>query len=168
MGVEHPGARQRPHKYHRQDPIADYLATKYGVDQVAHLLLKIAVRIEQEGRPSDMDVIDRWLISAMPGLATPKPRVFSRLAVVYYIRFQDLVKIGTTVALTSRLNSIPHDEVLVTEPGHFELEKLRHEQFAHLRHRPRGEWFRYEPDLRAHVEELQARAAGRDRGRDRL
>ena len=50
--------------------------------------------------------------------------------VVYYIRFGDRIKIGTTGNLTGRLMTLPHDELLATEPGGIELEKQRHRQFA--------------------------------------
>lgn len=74
--------------------------------------------------------------------------------VVYYIRFGDRVKIGTTFDLQARLSVIPHDEVLGTEPGSYALEKRRHRQFA--ADRVVGEWFRLSPGLIAHIEGLNA------------
>lgn len=69
--------------------------------------------------------------------------------VVYYIRFGDRVKIGTTVNLPQRLTSIPYDEVMATEPGGPRVERQRHKQFA--RCRLTGEWFGLSPELRRHI-----------------
>lgn len=77
-------------------------------------------------------------------------------SIVYYIRFGDRVKIGTTRNLVARLEGIPHDEVLITEPGDREVERQRHGQFRHLW--VMGEWFRYEAELAAHVRQLRAAA----------
>lgn len=76
-------------------------------------------------------------------------------ALVYYVRFSDRVKIGTTHNLAKRLADVPHDEVLATEPGGLILERQRHEQFAHLRvHR---EWFTLTPELADHIAAVRAR-----------
>lgn len=140
----------------RQDPIADYLATKYGLKQVAPLLLKVYQRIEDEGRPTDTDTIDRWLIEDAASRVGPPPRPDTKHAVIYYVRFGDRVKIGTTTNIRQRMASIPHDEVLATELGSYDLEKQRHAQFADLRHTKRGEWFRYEGALVDHIASLTA------------
>lgn len=137
----------------RQDPIAEYLATKYGVQQVAPLLLKLYGFIEERGRPTDTDTIDRWLVEEAAGRVGP-PRPDLGPGVIYYVRFGDKVKIGTTTNLRQRMASIPHDEILATEPGSYELEKIRHAQFGELRHTKRGEWFRYEGSLIEHVAQL--------------
>lgn len=71
---------------------------------------------------------------------------------MYYIRFADRVKIGTTRNIKKRLAVIPHDEVLGLEPGGYELERARHRQFAALR--VTGEWFEYGDALREHVASL--------------
>lgn len=76
--------------------------------------------------------------------------------VVYYIRFGDRIKIGTTGDLRGRMSALPHDEVLAIERGDRDLERERHGQFAHLRLTPRGEWFRTAPDLLAHIDTLKA------------
>jgi hypothetical protein len=75
--------------------------------------------------------------------------------VVYYLRFGDRVKIGTTTSLTTRLADIPHDEVLATEPGGHQLERQRHRQFEHLQIRmgTHREWFRLTPELAEHIAE---------------
>lgn len=74
--------------------------------------------------------------------------------VVYYLLFADRVKVGTTGDLATRLQNIPHDEVLVTEPGGYALERQRHQEFAHLR--VFGEWFRHEGSLVEHIKALSS------------
>lgn len=73
--------------------------------------------------------------------------------IVYYVRFGERVKIGTTIQLATRLRSIPHDEVLAVEPGGVEMERRRHLQFAD--YRMKGEWFLYGLTLREHIASLQ-------------
>jgi hypothetical protein len=83
--------------------------------------------------------------------------------VVYYLRFADRVKIGTTSNLERRLCAIPHDEVLATEPGSFNLERRRHLQFAD--DRLMGEWFALSPALQHHIWHLNEGHAESGRGR---
>lgn len=78
-----------------------------------------------------------------------KPR--DRSPVVYYIRFADRVKIGTTTDLQKRLTSIPHDEVLATEPGSYDLEKRRHAQLRRSRIYANREWFWLTDEIREHI-----------------
>lgn len=67
------------------------------------------------------------------------------LSVVYYIQFQNLIKIGKSSDLRNRMVGLPWDSILLTEPGSYKKEHERHEQFKHLNHQ--GEWFKAEPDL---------------------
>lgn len=53
--------------------------------------------------------------------------------VVYYARRGSLIKIGTTVKLRPRLLDLKIEELLAIEPGSYDLEKRRHEQFADSR-----------------------------------
>ena len=56
-------------------------------------------------------------------------------AVVYYIDRGASVKIGTTISITSRmqtLSALPFD-LLAVEPGGFAVERQRHAEFASLR-----------------------------------
>lgn len=71
--------------------------------------------------------------------------------VVYYIRFGDRIKIGTTQNLSSRLASLPHDELLAVERGDRDLEQERHKQFGQYRITRRGEWFTLGPELLEHI-----------------
>lgn len=72
--------------------------------------------------------------------------------VVYYIRIGDLIKIGTTTNLKMRMEALQPDELLATEPGYTDVERRRHQQFDHLRIRPRSERFRIAPELLEHIE----------------
>ena len=83
----------------------------------------------------------------------PAVRHRVRESVIYYLRFGDRIKIGTTADLTGRLLAIPHDELLATEPGGEQLERMRHAQFADAR--VRGEWFTASEDLLSHIEMLR-------------
>ncbi|MET0725375.1 MAG: GIY-YIG nuclease family protein [Leifsonia sp.] len=78
-----------------------------------------------------------------------------RVDVVYYIRFDDRIKIGTSANPRSRIASLPHDEVLAFEPGGRALEQRRHAQFAEHRI-PGTEWFEANAALAAHIAELRA------------
>lgn len=76
----------------------------------------------------------------------PPPRV----DVVYYLRFRDRVKIGTSAHPRQRLRAIRHDELLAFERGDRSTERRRHEQFA--RERLGGsEWFARSAALDAHI-----------------
>lgn len=76
--------------------------------------------------------------------------VRARVDVVYYLRFGDRIKIGTSSNPKSRLASIVHDELLAFEPGGRILEQERHAQFASHR-LDRSEWFSVHEDLLRHI-----------------
>lgn len=60
--------------------------------------------------------------------------------VVYYVKLGNLIKIGFSSNLPSRMRSVPHEEILAAEPGDYALESARHAQFA--KHKAaRREWF---------------------------
>lgn len=80
--------------------------------------------------------------------------VRGKSSVVYYLRFGDRVKIGTTTNLRSRLAAIPHDELLAVEPGNHAIEHMRHLQFADFR--VTGEWFRNSPDVADHYKYMRS------------
>jgi len=85
--------------------------------------------------------------------AADQDAIREAMAVVYYIRMRDTIKIGTTMNMGTRMPSLVPDEILATEPGSEPLERLRHKQFAHLR--IRGERFRPEQDLLDHIEMIR-------------
>lgn len=85
------------------------------------------------------------------GLTVPKLQAIDRSPVVYYILFGDRVKIGTTTDLPTRLKALPHDEVLATEPGSYDLERRRHRQLRSSRIYANREWFHYSEEVRQHI-----------------
>jgi hypothetical protein len=87
-----------------------------------------------------------WRLGSVPDGELPPPRV----DVVYYIRFDDRVKIGTSANPRQRLARLWHQELLAFERGGRSLERARHEQFARWRW-PRTEWFSASDDLLDHV-----------------
>jgi hypothetical protein len=78
-----------------------------------------------------------------------------RVDVVYYVRWRDQVKIGTTATPRRRLAALPVEEVLAFERGDRLVERRRHEQFAAHRF-PRTEWFQLHDELIALTDELSA------------
>lgn len=90
-----------------------------------------------------------WRYGDVPDPDLPLPRV----DVVYYLRYDRRVKIGTSRQPRQRLRSIRHDELLAFEPGDRSVEQARHREFAALREG--GEWFTLVEPLRAHVVALR-------------
>lgn len=76
-----------------------------------------------------------WRYGDVPDADLPLPRI----DVVYYLRFDRRVKIGTSRRPRQRLASIRHDELLGFERGDRTVEHRRHVEFASLREG--GEWF---------------------------
>ncbi|MBM7471276.1 GIY-YIG nuclease family protein [Subtercola frigoramans] len=92
-----------------------------------------------------------WRLGALPDGTGQRPRV----DVVYYVRFRNTVKIGTSANPRARLAQLHFDELLAFERGTRHREHRRHLQFAG--HRIEGsEWFRLHDSLDAHIRELQA------------
>lgn len=89
-----------------------------------------------------------WRVGDAPDPDLPRPRI----DVVYYLRFAERVKIGTSAQPRQRLAALWHDELLAFEPGDRTVERARHAQFAHLREG--GEWFLAAPELLAHTRDL--------------
>ncbi|MDX2528038.1 GIY-YIG nuclease family protein [Streptomyces europaeiscabiei] len=81
--------------------------------------------------------------------------------VVYFIRFQNTVKIGRTTNVKRRLEALataaPGAELLATEPGWARRERLLHSKFAF--YRTAGEWFALGPGLVDYINKLR-KAAG--------
>lgn len=75
--------------------------------------------------------------------------------VVYYARLgNNHIKIGTTVDLPRRmveLRVVNAGNLLAAEPGGFELERKRHQQFRKWRYQRRKEDFGEGPDLLQHI-----------------
>lgn len=93
-----------------------------------------------------------WRFGDAPDADLPLPVV----EVVYYIRYADRIKIGTSRHPRRRLATLWHDELLAFERGGRALEQRRHREFADLREG--GEWFRATPELRAHIAQVSGGA----------
>ncbi|MCR2818435.1 GIY-YIG nuclease family protein [Microbacterium sp. zg.Y1090] len=93
-----------------------------------------------------------WRYGAAPDPDLPLPRI----DVVYYLRFDARVKIGTTWRPRQRLAAIRHEELLAFERGARALEQQRHREFGDIREG--GEWFTLDESLAAHI--AAVRAAG--------
>lgn len=91
-----------------------------------------------------------WVVGDVPDAELPRPRV----DVVYYLRWHDRIKIGTSSQPRRRVAAIRHEELLAFEPGDRVVERARHAQLAHLREG--GEWFRADAELVAHANRLAA------------
>lgn len=87
-----------------------------------------------------------WRYGEVPDGELPTPRV----DVVYYIRFDDRIKIGTSSNPRQRLTQIWHDAVLAFERGGRDVEQKRHAEFAADRF-DRTEWFRPSDALAEHI-----------------
>jgi hypothetical protein len=76
-----------------------------------------------------------------------------RVDVVYYVRFRDRVKIGTSGNPRQRFAAIRHEEVLAFERGDRRVEQRRHADFAEER-AGTSEWFALSDRLRRHIDVL--------------
>jgi hypothetical protein len=71
--------------------------------------------------------------------------------IVYYVRFNDMVKIGHTVhTVQERMRGMPEYQLLAVEPGDRQHEATRLRQFNHLLARGR-EWFTPDAGLWDHI-----------------
>lgn len=109
------------------------------------------------GHSSGTRIGEAWLCAAcgwrygdVPDSDIPLPRI----DVVYYLRFDRRVKIGTSRRPRRRIASIRHQELLAFERGGRALEQQRHREFAALREG--GEWFTLTGDVAAHVAQIRA------------
>jgi len=91
-----------------------------------------------------------WRLGEVPDGELPPPRI----EVVYYIRFDDRIKIGTTANPRQRLNRLRHEELLAFERGGRSLEQHRHGQFSTER-LERTEWFSRSAALDAHIDSVR-------------
>jgi hypothetical protein len=95
--------------------------------------------------------ICEWRVGELPDGDASLPRV----EVVYYLRFRDRIKIGTSGNPRSRLAQLRFEELLAFERGGRAMEQRRHAQFAAFRFEG-SEWFHAHPSLDAHVLALAA------------
>lgn len=119
-------------------------------------------RIQKEQQASRVCITSREQLT--PAQSATDPATAAELGCVYYItwrRDDRFVKIGTTQGAGRRfkqLNGPTGDRVrlLVAEPGSYEQESLRHEQFANFR-KPGTELFAYTEQIVDHIAELRIR-----------
>lgn len=102
-------------------------------------------------------VVCGWIVGDSPDDDVERPRV----EVVYYLRWDQRIKIGTSSRPRQRLAAIWHHELLAFERGGRALERERHRQFADLREG--GEWFRADAVLLDHIAEVAGEAPPWDR-----
>lgn len=91
-----------------------------------------------------------WRVGDEPDGEIRAPRV----DVVYYLRFDDRIKIGTTANPHQRFAALRFDELLAFELGDRLVEQRRHAQFAAQRF-DRTEWFAADDELVAHIAVLR-------------
>jgi hypothetical protein len=97
--------------------------------------------------------ICEWRVGEVPDGEAAPPRV----DVVYYIRYRERVKIGTSANPRQRLSALVHEELLAFERGDRRLEQRRHAEFHHLRVGT-SEWFRAGEDLLEHARNVRGGA----------
>jgi hypothetical protein len=130
--------------------VADWAARDYGTtDLLPSPCLACGSRLGVNYPSGWLCAVCEWRVGDLPDLDTVPPRV----DVVYYLRFDDRVKIGTSASPRSRIAALPHHEVLAFEHGDRRLERRRHEQFAGHRI-PHTEWFEQHDALAAHIADL--------------
>jgi hypothetical protein len=95
-----------------------------------------------------------WRVGDVPDSDLPPLRV----EVVYYLRFRDRIKIGTSGNPRSRLAQLRFDELLALERGGRSVEQQRHAKFGDYRF-PGSEWFHSHDALEVHIQAV-ARAEG--------
>jgi hypothetical protein len=92
-----------------------------------------------------------WRVGDVPDGDLAPPRI----DIVYYLRLDERLKIGTTANPRQRFAALGHDEVVAFERGDRALEQRRHREFAEWR-LGSSEWFAFSEPLRAHVAVLGA------------
>jgi hypothetical protein len=131
---------------------SDWTSREYGVTDVLPTPCRVCgSRLGVRWPSGWLCAVCEWRHGEIVDAELPPPRV----DVVYYLRFDDRVKIGTTANPRQRLGAIWHDELLAFERGDRTLERRRHEQFAVDRF-ARTEWFRLTPRVRDHIDTVGA------------
>lgn len=74
-------------------------------------------------------------------------------SVVYFIRLESRIKIGTSTNLKLRLRDLPWDSVELVIRGDEIEERLLHQRFEHIR--VQGEWFRAKDELIDYIEKMR-------------
>ena len=134
---------------------ADWVGCAYGVTDVLPSPCRACgARLGMKYPSGWLCAVCEWRVDDIPDYDLAPIRV----DVVYYIRFGDRIKIGTSATPRRRLASLPCDELLAFERGDRLVEHRRHLQFA--QHRiPRTEWFEGNDALSRHIAEISAGVA---------
>ena len=131
----------------------DYIAGEVGVtDTLPSPCLACGSRLGVRYPSGWLCAICEWKVGDVPD---PERAAFVRVDVVYYLRFRDQIKIGTSGNPRQRFASLRYDELLAFEPGDRALEQRRHAQFADHR-LARSEWFAVHGALTEHIGVLQS------------
>lgn len=131
---------------------ADWLAEEYGAEDVLPTPCPACgARVGIRYPSGWVCSVCEWAYGTSPDDDLPLPRV----DVVYYIRFDDRMKIGTSSNLRRRMSQLWHNELVALERGGRAREHARHVQFATWR-LGRSEWFEISPELTEHLGALRA------------
>ncbi len=129
----------------------DWVSREVGVtDRLPSPCLACGSRLGVRYPSGWLCAICEWKVGDLPDEAPQAVRV----DVVYYLRYRDRIKIGTSGSPRTRIASLLHDEVLAFERGDRLVEQRRHAQFAAQRI-PRTEWFEGSDELAEHIATLQ-------------
>jgi hypothetical protein len=131
---------------------ADWVAQEFGVEDVLRSpCVACGARVGVRYPSGWVCATCEWVYGVSPDDELSRQRV----DVVYYIRFDDRMKIGTSSNLRQRMSQLWHDELVALERGGRTRERLRHAQFGQWR-LGSSEWFELAPELVDHVEQLRA------------
>jgi hypothetical protein len=130
----------------------DWAAREVGVtDTLPSPCLACGSRLGARYPSGWLCAICEWKVGDIPD----EDLASERVDVVYYLRFGDRIKIGTSANPRQRFAGLRYDELLAFERGNRQLEQRRHRQFAHYRilH---TEWFEMNEALGRHIDVLRA------------
>ncbi len=131
---------------------AEWTEAQYGTVDVLPAPCRLCGAREGVRLPSGwLCAVCEWRHGDVIDSELPAPRV----EVVYYLRFADRVKIGTSSQPRMRVAAIRHDDLLGFERGGRTLESHRHRQFDVERF-GKTEWFALSPRLRDHIAAVAA------------
>lgn len=127
----------------------DWVAREVGVtDTLPSPCLACGSRLGVKYPSGWLCAICEWKVGEIPD--HDASGIGARVDVVYYLRFRDRIKIGTSGNPRQRLAALRYDELLAFERGDRVLEQRRHAQFA--AHRIlRSEWFEAHDALAEHI-----------------
>lgn len=84
--------------------------------------------------------------------AAAEARKIHDTSVVYFIRFRDAVKVGTTGDLSARMNDLPWEEIIGLAPGGIHVEVKHHRNLRP--YRIYGEWFELTDEVVEYIHQV--------------